>query len=165
MADANAVAGKLPGYETTVITRGELMEDSLKNLQERLAAAVKNFGGEVVLTEDWGSRKLAYTIQKETRGRYTYLVYTGKGEVVAEIERNLRINEHVLRFLSVNLDKEFDAPEFVKRRGELQAAAKKREEEREARREERMAERRGWSDDRRPRHSAHAGADDSRDEA
>jgi small subunit ribosomal protein S6 len=162
MANAASNAGKIPGYETTIITRGELADESLKALQERISAVVKNFGGEMVLNEDWGSRKLAYTIQKESRGRYSYFVYTGKGEVVAEIERNLRINEHVLRFLSVNLEKEFDAPAFVKRRAELQVAAKKRDEEREARREERMAERRTWSDERRPRHAAQsASADDS----
>ena len=148
---ANTTAGKLPGYETTIITRGELSDDALKALQERIKNVVGNFGGEIVTSEDWGSRKLAYTIQKESRGRYTYTVYTGKGDVVAEIERNLRINEHVLRFLTVNLEKEFDGTAFVARRAELQAAAKKRDEEREARREERMAERRSWSEDRRPR--------------
>jgi len=158
MANATSTSGKIPGYETTIITRGELAEESLKALHERIGSVVKNFGGEVVLNEDWGSRKLAYSIQKETRGRYSYFVFTGKGEVIAEIERNLRINEHVLRFLSVNLEKEFDAPAFVKRRGELQAAAKKREEEREARREERSAERRSWGEDRRPRHSAQSAA-------
>ena len=160
MANAAPTTGKIPGYETTIITRGELADESLKALQERISSVVKSFGGEMVLNEDWGSRKLAYSIQKETRGRYSYFVYTGKGEVVAEIERTLRINEHVLRFLSVNLEKEFDAPEFVKRRGELQVAAKKREEEREARREERMAERRTWNEDRRPRHSAQSAASD-----
>lgn len=164
---AAATAGKLPGYETTIITRGELSEDALKALQERINGIVASFGGEIVTTEDWGSRKLAYTIQKESRGRYTYNVYTGKGAVVAEIERNLRINEHVLRFLTVNLEKEFDAPAFVTRRAELQAAAKKRDEEREARREERMAERRGWSEERRPRGPAReaAPAEDASEEA
>src|SRR6185295_406489 len=85
-----------------------------------------------------------YPIHNETRGHYTYVVYTGRGEIVHEIERNLRLNEHVRRFLSVNLEKEFDPAQFTKRRAEIQAAAKRREEEREARREERMAERRGY---------------------
>ena len=47
----------------------------------------------MALTEDWGRRKLAYPIQKETRGQYTYLVYTGTGDIVHEIERNLRLND------------------------------------------------------------------------
>lgn len=140
---ANTATNPIPGYETTIITRAELSDDALKALQERLKSVVGSFGGDIVLTEDWGKRKLAYTIQKESRGHYTYLVYTGKGEVVHEIERNLRLHDHVLRFLTVNLDKEFNSDAFTKRRAELQAAAKKREEEREARKEERNAERRG----------------------
>ena len=140
--------GALPGYETTVITRAELSDEGLKTLMDRLNGVVGQFGGTVVLTEDWGKRKLAYPIQKETRGQYTYLVYTGKGEIVHEMERNLRLHDHVLRFLSVNLESEFDAEGFRKQRSDLQAAAKKREEEREARREERNAERYRSSEDR-----------------
>jgi small subunit ribosomal protein S6 len=138
-----SMAGPLAGYETTFITRPELSDDGLKALQERLNNVVKQFDGELILSEDWGKRKLAYPIQKETRGQYTYFVYTGKGDVVHEIERNLRLQEHVLRFLTVNLEEEFNAEQFQKRRAEIHAAAKRREEEREARREERMAERRG----------------------
>jgi small subunit ribosomal protein S6 len=143
---ANATAAKLAGYETTFITRSELSDDALKTLQDRLSQVVSNYGGEMVLSEDWGKRKLAYSIQKENRGHYTYFVYTGKGDIVHEIERNLRLHDHVLRFLTVNLEKEFDAAAFQKKRADIQAAAKRREEEREARREERNAERRGYED-------------------
>lgn len=136
------------GYETTLITRSELSDEGLKTLQERLNQVVGSFQGEIVLTEDWGKRKLAYPIKKESRGHYTYIVYTGTGDVVHEIERNLRIHEHVLRFLTVNLENEFDSTTFKKQRSDIHAAAKRREEEREARREERNAERRGYGDDR-----------------
>jgi small subunit ribosomal protein S6 len=151
MANETATGAKLPGYETTFITRSELADDALKALQERITGLLASYKGEVVLQEDWGKRKLAYPIQKESRGHYTYLVYTGTGDVVHEVERNLRLHDHVLRFLTVNLEKEFDAEAFAKRRTEVQAAAKRREEEREARREERMAERRGYGDDREER--------------
>lgn len=143
---ANAAPGKIPGYETTFITRSELSDENLKTLQDRLSQVISSFQGEVVLTEDWGKRKLAYPIHKESRGHYTYLVYTGKGDVVHEIERNLRLHDHVLRFLTVNLDREFNSGEFQKKRSDIHAAAKRREEEREARREERNAERRGYDD-------------------
>lgn len=139
---AHTTPGKLPGYETTFITRPELSDDGLKALHERVKGVISQFAGEIVLAEDWGKRKMAYSIQKETRGHYSYLAYTGKPGVVHELERNLRLQEHVLRFLTVNLEEEFEAEAFCKRRAEAQAAAKKREEEREARREERFAERR-----------------------
>ncbi len=138
----------LSGYETTFITRPELTDDGLKALHERLTQVVGSFQGELVLNEDWGKRKLAYPIQKENRGQYSYFVYTGKGDVVHEVERNLRLHDHVLRFLTVNLEKEFDATEFRKKRADFHAASKRREEEREARREERNAERRSYGDDR-----------------
>src|SRR5476649_151024 len=102
----------LPGYETTVVTRNEMTDDALKTLKDRLTAIVVSFGGEIVEIEDWGKKRLAFAIKKETRGQYTYLAYTGKPGVVAELERNLRIHEHVLRYLTVNLDAEFDAGAF-----------------------------------------------------
>ncbi len=148
---AKAIA--LPGYETTFITRSDLSDDGLKTLNERVKAIIGSYGGEIVMNEDWGKKKMAYPIEKEARGHYTYVVYTGKGEVVHEIERNLRIHDHIMRFLTVNLEKEFDAAKFTKRREEMKEAAKKREAEREARREERFAERRG-GDDRGERRSA-----------
>jgi small subunit ribosomal protein S6 len=98
---------KLPGYETTFITRVDLSDDGLKTLKDRMSAIVKEFGGEMVYEEDWGKRKFAYAIEKETRGHYTHFVYTGRGDVVHEIERNLRLHESVLRFMTVNLSKEF----------------------------------------------------------
>ncbi len=134
------------GYETTFITRCEISDETLKTLQARLYQVIASYGGELVLTEDWGKRKLAYSIEKESRGHYTFLVYTGKGEVVREMERNLRLSEHVLRFLTVNLEKEFDLDKFKQQRANHQAAAKRREDEREARREERNSERRGYED-------------------
>ena len=159
-------AGKLPGYETTVITRAEMSDDNLKVLQEKLNGVIAAFGGELITTEDWGKRKLSYPIQKETRGQYTYIVYTGKGEVVHEIERNLRLHDHVLRFLTVNLEKEFEHEGFKKKRLDIQAAAKRREEEREARREERAAERRGQYEERAPRAEMHQeSSDDSAETA
>jgi small subunit ribosomal protein S6 len=135
-------SGLLPGYETTFITKPEMSDEALQALRDRLIAVVGQYQGELVLNEDWGKRKLAYPITKEVRGHYTYLVYTGKGDIVHEMERNLRLNDQVLRFLSVNLEKEFDGEGFKKVRAEQQAAAKRREEEREARREERA----GYSD-------------------
>lgn len=137
---------KLAGYETTFITRGEMAEDALKALQEKLNGVVAQYKGELILSEDWGTKRMAYKIQKESRGRYSHFVYTGAGNVVAEIERNLRMNDQVLRFLSVNVAEEFDQEAFTKRREEVKAQAKKREEEREARREEREASRRKFDD-------------------
>lgn len=154
----------LAGYETTFITRPEMTDDQLRALQEKLKEVVGQFKGGLISEEDWGTRKLAYKIEKESRGRYTHYVYTGTGNVVAEMERNLRLNEHVLRFLSVNVAEEFNNDEYSKRKETLKAQAKKREEEREARREERAAERRRFESEERGDRSDHrSDRDDSSD--
>ena len=111
------MAKKLAGYETTFITRVDQTEDQLKTLKDRLFKIVADFGGEIVHQEDWGKRKFSYPIQKEVRGQYTHFVYTGKPGVVAELERNLRLNEATLRFMTVVLAKEFDKEVFAKELG------------------------------------------------
>ena len=108
---------KLPGYETTFITRVDLTDDALKALRDRINGIIKAYKGEVVYEEDWGKRKFAYPMEKEQRGHYTHVVYTGTGDVVAEIERNLRLNESTLRWMTINLSKEFDKEVFMKELG------------------------------------------------
>jgi small subunit ribosomal protein S6 len=94
-------------YETTYIARPDLTEDLTERIKQKFEALITNNSGTILVTEDWGKRKFAYAIEKETRGHYTHFVYTGRGDVVHEIERNLRLHESVLRFMTVNLSKEF----------------------------------------------------------
>ena len=108
------MAKKLPGYELTFITRVDQTEEALKILKEKLFNIVKDFGGEVVYQEDWGKRKFSYPIVKEVRGQYTYFVFTGTTGVVAELERNLRLSEATLRFMTIVLAKEFDKEVYAK---------------------------------------------------
>ncbi len=96
------------GYETTFITRTDISDENLKTFNEKLKGIIQAHGGQLIATEDWGRRRLAYPVQKETRGHYTYFLYTGNNTVVAELERNIRINESVMRFLSVKLGDDFD---------------------------------------------------------
>lgn len=111
------MAKKLAGYETTFITRVDQTEEQLKTLKDRLFAIIKDYKGEVVHQEDWGKRKFAYPIQKEVRGQYTHIVYTGTSDLIAELERNLRLNEQTLRFMTITLAKEFDKEVFAKELG------------------------------------------------
>src|ERR1700746_1460667 len=125
-----ATEQKLGGYETTFIARSELSDDALKAIQDKLKGVFGQYKGDLVLHEDWGKRKLAYPIQKESRGHYTYMVYTGTGDVVHEVERNLRLQDHVLRFLTVNLEQEFDAEKFKTQRAAYHEAPNGREADR-----------------------------------
>jgi small subunit ribosomal protein S6 len=150
--------GEWPGYECIFVTKNEWSDEEFKTMFEKIKGIIVQFSGKVVLTEDWGSRKLAYPIEKDQRAKYTYLVYTGTSGVVEEMERQFRLSDKVIRFLTVQLDQEFDDEAFLKHRSEVKAASKKREEERESRREEREA-RRGEYHERR---SSHASSDESK---
>lgn len=109
------MAQLLPGYELTLILRSEMNEEGVTRIREKIGEIVRGFDGEVIHAEDWGKKRLAYPIKKETRGRYIYTVFNGKSGVVAEVERNLRLNEGVFRFLTVQLESEFDGPAFKKK--------------------------------------------------
>lgn len=103
------------GYETTYILRPDVTEDGQKTFLEKLKGIIAAYGGQVVAVEDWGKRRLAYPIQKESRGYYTYILFTGNNALVAELERNMRINEQVIRFLSIKISDDYD-PTKVKRK-------------------------------------------------
>ena len=103
------------GYETTYICRADATDDQQKTFLEKIKGIIAAHGGQVVAQEDWGKRRLAYPIEKETRGYYTYILYTGNNALVAEIERNLRINEQIMRFLSVKLGADFDVANFKRK--------------------------------------------------
>lgn len=103
------------GYETTLIFRPDMNDEGRKNFVEKLKSIITKHGGEVHSSEDWGKRRLAYNIKKESRGYYVYLQYTGDNKAVHELERNMRLNEHVLRFLSVKLADDFDPSQFKRR--------------------------------------------------
>lgn len=91
-------------YETALLFDPEVTEDQRKEFVAKLCGVIGTFGGEVVKQDDWGSRKLAYPIRRKQNAYYTFLVYTGKRGVVEEVERNVRIFDGVLRYLTTRYD-------------------------------------------------------------
>jgi small subunit ribosomal protein S6 len=115
-------------YETFFIIDPELPEETNSVLDAKIQSIVTSNGGEVLTYVPWGKRKLAYAIGKRTRGLYVLMEYAGGSQLVAELERNLRIDERILKFITVLLDERFD-PEKEKERQAAQAAALYTEEE------------------------------------
>lgn len=126
-------------YETIYVARPDLTEDVLGRITQKFEGVVKDNGGEMLVAEDWGKRKLAYTISRHVRGHYIYLNYVGPASIVAEMERTLGLEDDLLRFLTVKLedDVEVEARRVLaeeRRRLRIERmAALKAEEEAEAR--------------------------------
>ena len=115
-------------YETFFIVDSELPDETNTVLDNKIQSIVASNGGEVLTYVPWGKRKLAYAIGRRTRGLYVLMEYAGGPKLVAELERNLRIDERVLKFITVLLDDRFD-PEKERERIAAQAAAKYAEED------------------------------------
>lgn len=96
-------------YETTYILRPNLGEEKFTEIIERTNAIIEGDNGTIIEVNRggdlWGMRKLAYEIKKETQGYYVYMNYAAPGSTIQEIERIFRIDDNVLRYLTVKLDK------------------------------------------------------------
>jgi small subunit ribosomal protein S6 len=95
-------------YETIFILRPDQAEPQIKDAIKRYESIVTQGGGELIETEEWGSRELAYHIKGERRGYYVRLDYVSDGAVMNEVERNLKLADTVLRYLSVMLEADAD---------------------------------------------------------
>jgi small subunit ribosomal protein S6 len=88
-------------YDTTFIVQPEISEEARENLIARLKALLERAGAVPLEVEDMGKRKLAYEIKHFQKGHYLSLFYADTGKAVAELERALRLDESILRFLTV----------------------------------------------------------------
>jgi len=82
-----------------------LKPDDLRDLREKIAGFLSNHGGEVQKAEEWGKRRLAYEIAKKQYGYYVHFRFTAPEAVIGLLEREYRLNESILRFLTIRVDK------------------------------------------------------------
>ncbi len=91
-------------YELAVIIHPDLEENATNDVIERIQTWIKEADGSVDKIDRWGKRKLAYPIQKQKNGQYFFFNITIAPSFVAELERNLRFLEPVMRFMTTSLD-------------------------------------------------------------
>jgi small subunit ribosomal protein S6 len=91
-------------YELVFIAQPDLDEEALNALTERLVQVITNNGGELVLTEVLGRRRLAYLIGKWREGQYVMIHAKMERPAISELERSLKLSDEVLRHLLVRLD-------------------------------------------------------------
>lgn len=106
-------------YETVFIVNPELSEEQRQPVFDKLKGLVSEDQGMLVKFDEWGHKRLAYEIKKHTRGYYVLMEFCGDGALVKEIERNTRLDDRVLKYMTVLKDKAVDV-EAVK--AEIEAA-------------------------------------------
>ncbi len=112
-------------YEIIFIVDPDAGEDRRENLFQRINEIINRLNGYVVFFDEWGVRSMAYDVKGKSRGYYVRLDVCGDGALVDELERFFRIDERVLKYLSVLLDKEVD---MEKIRQEQEEAERKKTE-------------------------------------
>jgi small subunit ribosomal protein S6 len=108
----------MPFYEHVFLARQDLSQAQVDALAENATKIVEENNGKVLKTETWGLRTLAYKIQKNRKAHYVMLELDAPGTVIAEMERQARMNEDVLRFLTIRVDEAEQGPSVMMRKNE-----------------------------------------------
>lgn len=116
-------------YETILIAHVDLSEDELSNLIARYGGIVTGQKGILIKVERWGKRRLAYLIRKQARGFYILIDYAGVSVVVNELERNLKIDDKILKFMTVLKAETVDIAALEKEIAEAAGAGKEEKKE------------------------------------
>jgi small subunit ribosomal protein S6 len=109
-------------YEVMYIIDPDTADDKIAKLNEAVGKLIDKEGGNVVRMDDIGRRRLAYPIQKKEEGYYVLFEIEGTGQEIAELERRMRVNDMILRYLTVRVDEDRKAAEKRKAKREARAA-------------------------------------------
>jgi small subunit ribosomal protein S6 len=108
----------MPLYEHVFIARQDLAQAQVDALAQTATDIIEANGGNVVKTETWGLRSMAYRIAKNRKGHYVMLDFEAPAGVVAELERQTQINEDVIRYMTIRVDEHEAGPSAMMRRNE-----------------------------------------------
>lgn len=111
-------------YEELFIVKPDSTEEQIDPLVENLTQLITKDGGNVQATEKWGTRKLAYQVGRYLDGYYILLRFEATGATIKEMERRLRVNDLVIKYLTVRLDEEMKWVEKRKKKREARLARK-----------------------------------------
>lgn len=108
----------MPLYEHVFLARQDLSQAQVDALAENATKIVEENQGKVVKTETWGLRSLAYKIQKNRKAHFVMLDLDASGDAIAELERQTRMNEDVIRYMTVRVDEHEKGPSVMMRKQE-----------------------------------------------
>ena len=114
-------------YDLIFIVRPATPEDEIKKVLSSIEHACAERGAKIEKTEHWGTRKLAYRVAKHREGIYVYQqIRTNHGELIAELERRLRVQDIIIKYLTVRLDEDLKRQKKLGERREKRAARRPR---------------------------------------
>jgi small subunit ribosomal protein S6 len=108
----------MPYYESVFIARQDVSSSNVEELAGQFQQIVEDYGGRVTKTEHWGLRNLAYRIKKNRKGHYVMFNLDCPPEAVHELERNMRFNEDIIRYLTMRTETVDDNPSVMMERKE-----------------------------------------------
>jgi len=103
----------MPYYESVFIARQDVSSTQVEQLTDQFAEVVAGLGGEVKKREYWGLRNLAYKVNKNRKGHYVLFNLDAPSDTVTEMERLMRLNEDVLRYMTIRVDELEEGPSIM----------------------------------------------------
>jgi small subunit ribosomal protein S6 len=91
-------------YELTYVISGVVKQNQVDDIVRKVTQFVKDNGGDVLEVDEWGNQRLAYEIDKKRSGYYVNMYFRAPGDLIPKLERQLKINDDVLRFLTLRMD-------------------------------------------------------------
>jgi small subunit ribosomal protein S6 len=95
-------------YETIYVANPNLEDDALEEVVAKFSDIIEKKKGSIVKIDDWGKRKLAYEVKRFDKGHYVLLDFCGFPEVLTELERNLKLDDRILKYMTVKIDDDFE---------------------------------------------------------
>ena len=105
-------------YEHVFLARQDLSQAQVDALAENATKIITDNKGKVIKTESWGLRTLTYKIQKNRKAHFVMLDVDASGDAIAELERQTRMNEDVIRYMTVRVEKHEDGPSVMMRKSD-----------------------------------------------
>jgi len=106
----------MPLYEHVFLARQDVSAQQVEELTAQIKGVIEQMGGKVAKTEQWGVKSLSYRLRKNRKAHFTFMNVDGPSAAINEIERQERLNEDVIRYLSVGADEQEEGPSAMMRK-------------------------------------------------
>jgi small subunit ribosomal protein S6 len=114
-------------YELTYVISGVVQQNQVDDIVRKVNHLVENNGGDVLEVDEWGNQRLAYEIDRKRSGYYVNMYFKAPGSLIQRLERELQINDDVLRYLTLRMDAKMKRHYEKRKQREAQAEAEEEE--------------------------------------